>query len=148
MSGPVIRDAMPGDAVVLAGILGDWIRETGWMPVLHDREEDLAFVSGLIKGQTCRVAEGGAGPTGFLARRGGHVDTLYLTSEARGRGIGTGLVDEVKLVEPEIDLWTFQANGGAIAFYQRLGFVVVEETDGRRNDERLPDVRLMWRRGP
>jgi ribosomal protein S18 acetylase RimI-like enzyme len=62
-------------------------------------------------------------------------------------GIGRALVDDVKAVEPEISLWTFQANTRAIAFYRREGFAEAERTEGQRNDERLPDIRMIWRRG-
>jgi ribosomal protein S18 acetylase RimI-like enzyme len=60
---------------------------------------------------------------------------------------GSARLDEVKATEAEITLWTFQANTAAIAFYLKQGFVEVERTDGSHNDERLPDVRMMWRRG-
>jgi hypothetical protein len=42
-------------------------------------------------------------------------------------------------------LWTFQTNTGARRFYERHGFVAVDETDGSANEERAPDVRYAWR---
>lgn len=145
MTGWEITDAAPEDAAALAGILGDWVRETGWMPVLHTRDEDLGFLTGLIGHQVCRVVRGRAGPLGFLARQKGHIDALYLAPGARGKGIDTALLAEVKAREPMVELWTFQANTRAIAFYLREGFHEIERTDGRRNDEGLPDLRLIWR---
>ena len=41
-------------------------------------------------------------------------------------------------------LWTFQQNLRARRFYERHGFVAVEETDGLGNEERAPDVRYLW----
>jgi GNAT superfamily N-acetyltransferase len=145
MTGWTIADATQADAAPLAKVLGDWIRETGWMPVLHSREEDVAFLSGLITTHRVRLVRQGGAPLGFLARRGGHIDAAYLAPIARGRGIGRALLDEVKATAPVIELWTFQANTRAIAFYMREGFVEVERTDGKGNDERLPDLRLIWR---
>jgi hypothetical protein len=29
-------------------------------------------------------------------------------------------------------------------FYERHGFVEAERTDGRRNEERAPDIRYVW----
>ena len=44
--GFTITDASPTDAAPLARSLGDWVRETGWMPILHSRDEDRAFRAG------------------------------------------------------------------------------------------------------
>jgi GNAT superfamily N-acetyltransferase len=138
-------DAVVEDAGPLARILGDWIRETGWMPVLHSREEDAAFVAALIRDQTVRVARTDAGPVGFLARSGGKVAALYLAPGARRGGIGTALLEDAKRGAGELVLWTFLANGQAIAFYLREGFVEIERGDGSGNDEGLPDAKLEWR---
>lgn len=147
MTGFTVSDAVPSDAADLGLILGDWIRETGWMPVLHSREDDRVFLGGLIETHLVRVVRHGETTLGFIARKGGEIDALYLGSAARGRGIGKALVDEVKATEPLASLWTFQANTGAIAFYRREGFIEAERTDGRGNDERLPDIRMTWRSG-
>lgn len=148
MTGWTITRATPADAIPLALILGDWARETGWMPLLHSRDEDAGFLSGLIESHEVRVPRAAARPLGFLAQRHGHIDALYLAPEARGLGIGKALLDQVKTEQPLIELWTFQANVRAIAFYLREGFHEAERTDGRRNDEGLPDLRLVWEKAP
>jgi GNAT superfamily N-acetyltransferase len=137
----VIRRAEAGDAAWCARVLGDWARETGWMPILHSREEDLGFLQGLIARAEVFVAEGG-----FLAREGEEVLALYLAPEARRQGVGKALLDAAKEGQERLTLWAFQRNGGALRFYAREGFVEVERTDGSRNDERLPDVRMVWER--
>jgi GNAT superfamily N-acetyltransferase len=111
------------------------------MPVLHSRDEDLGFLHGLIARSEVFVAEGG-----FLARDGDEVLALYLAPDARGRGVGKALLDAAKEGRERLMLWAFQRNTGALRFYAREGFVEVERTDGARNDERLPDVRLVWER--
>lgn len=140
-----IGDPCPADAVALAGIMSDWVHETEWMPVLHSREDDLRFVADLLGTHHLRVARSGSNPLGFLARQGGLVQALHVATAARGQGIGKALLDEVKLVAPQIELWTFQANRRALAFYRREGFDEAVRTDGRDNDEGLPDVCLIWR---
>ena len=145
MTGWSITDADVADVGALARIIGDWVRETGWMPVLHSREDDEGFVAGLLGGHTVRVARAGVDRLGFLARQGGRVQALHVDMGSRGLGIGKALLDEVKAAEPEIELWTFQANDRALAFYRREGFREVSRTDGSGNDEALPDVCLMWR---
>jgi ribosomal protein S18 acetylase RimI-like enzyme len=143
-----LTDANEGDVVALARVIGDWVREAEWMPVLHTRDEDEGFVAGLLASHAVRVARDGPVPLGFLARHGGRVQALHVAAEARGRGIGRVLLDEVKAVEAAIDLWTFQANARALTFYRREGFQEMERTDGSGTDEGLPDVRLIWRHKP
>lgn len=125
---------------MMAQVLGDWCRDTPWMPKLHSRAEDLGFVTGLLQTHVVRVVEG----LGFLARQGSVVDALYLAPAGRGLGYGRVLLDEVK-VTGLVQLWTFQANLGARAFYLREGLREVRMTDGSGNDEKLPDVWMEWR---
>ena len=139
----MITPATPEDAPALARILGDWVRETGWMPVLHSREEDLDFLSHLIATRTVHVLRLPE-VSGFLARDGGMIEALYLAPQARGKGYGRALLDRAKAAEPKLTLWTFAANHAARAFYAREGFRVAEETDGAGNEARLPDLRLIW----
>jgi len=146
VTGWSITDANVTDVAALARIIGDWVRETGWMPVLHSREDDEGFVAGLLGGHTVRVARDGMARLGFLARQGGRIQALHVEAGARGLGIGKALLAEVKVAEPEIEVWTFQANARALAFYRREGFREAARTDGSGNEEGLPDVRLMWRK--
>jgi ribosomal protein S18 acetylase RimI-like enzyme len=43
-------------------------------------------------------------------------------------------------------LWVFEPNQGAIRFYERNGFVTVRKTDGRDNEEKVPDRLMAWQR--
>jgi GNAT superfamily N-acetyltransferase len=138
------RDAHPADLPVIARILGDWCRDTDWMPKLHSREADLGFLQHLAGRGILRVM--GDPALGFMARQGGEVDALYIAADARGRGLGAALLAEAMAAEPVLTCWTFQANLAAQRFYARAGFVETERTDGAGNDERLPDIRLEWRR--
>jgi GNAT superfamily N-acetyltransferase len=142
-----LRPAAPEDASALAGILGDWVRETGWMPVLHSREEDLGFLGHLIATTDVTLAEDGP-PLGFLALDGEEVRALYLAPAARGRGIGRALLDRAKAARPRLSLWVFEANPRAVAFYGREGFRVAERTSGAGNEEGLPDLRMVWEAPP
>jgi GNAT superfamily N-acetyltransferase len=137
-----LRPAEPADAPALARTLGDWVREAGWMPVLHSREEDVGFLRHLIATTRVTVAEDGA-PLGFLALDGEEVRALYLAPAARGLGWGRRLLDGAKAASPRLRLWTFQANAGARAFYAREGFREVGRTEGD-NEEGLPDLLLAW----
>jgi ribosomal protein S18 acetylase RimI-like enzyme len=148
VTGLRITGADQADVVALARIIGDWVRETAWMPVLHGQAEDEGFVAGLLQSHVVRVARIGSEPLGFLARQEGRVQALHVDGAARGKGIGRALLDEVKAEEPEVTLWTFQANARALDFYRREGFAEAERSDGQTTEERLPDVCLIWRRLP
>lgn len=142
---PVIENAAPSDAAPLGAILSDWIEETDWMPRLHTRDADRAYVADLIQAGGVRVARFGDTPIGFLFERDCHLGALYLAAEARGQGVGKRLLESLKADCDHIDLWTFEANTGARRFYEREGFRTDERTDGD-NAEGLPDLRMIWRR--
>ncbi len=49
------------------------------------------------------------------------LNTLYFASSHQGRGLGRRLLDEA-LGDSPAQLWAFEANARAIAFYERAGF--------------------------
>jgi len=139
-----VSAAKPADAPRLAAVMAGWLNETPWIPNLHTSAEDQRFLRRLIDTVDVIALRNWRGPQGFLARDGEVVHALYLAPKARGRGHGTRLLDVAKTRVPRLELWCFQANTGARAFYAREGFLEVEQTDGAGNDEKLPDVRLVW----
>ena len=75
----------------------------------------------------------------------GWIDQLYVDPAWTGMGLGSRLVELAKSRSPEgLQLWTFASNTDAQRFYQRHGFAVVEATEGSGNEERQPDLRLVW----
>lgn len=137
----MIRRATDVDAQALTRVLGDWVRETGWMPVLHSRDEDMGFLRHQIACAEVWCVDG----AGFIARQGEEVPALYLAPDARGQGLGAALLTRAKQGRTRLQLWTFQKNVGALRFYARKGFAEIDRTNGAENDEKLPDVRLEWR---
>jgi GNAT superfamily N-acetyltransferase len=66
--------------------------------------------------------------------------------KAYAEALGARLVDKAKLLMPNgMRLWTFQSNVRAHKFYEHHGFVVLERTDGRHNEEQSPDVCYEWK---
>ncbi len=138
----IVDIARPEDAPAMAAILSDWIDETGWMPRLHTRAEDRAFVASLLDSHTVHVVRTPR-VAGFLARRGGEIDAFYVSAGARRTGIGSALLEAARAAASPLSLWTFQANEAALRFYTDRGFVEAERSDGCLNEERLPDIRLV-----
>lgn len=145
-----LRAATPLDAGAVGAILHGFNRDTAWMPKLYSEAETISFAGVMIDRGWVRVAERETGRKtviGFIARDGAEICSLYLTPEAQGQGIGVQLLEEAKAQSSVLELWAFEANEDARRFYIREGFHEVTRSDGARNEEGLPDVRLRWQRG-
>lgn len=127
-----------------------------YLPDLHTRAETRAFFKAVAESLEVWVAEaaddGGKRITGFAAIHdaGGEtwLDHLYIHPAMQGRGLGEALLDIVKTQRPQgFSLWTFQQNSGARRFYERHGLTLARLTDGRDNEEKLPDALYVWRSG-
>jgi GNAT superfamily N-acetyltransferase len=82
-----------------------------------------------------------AGLVGILVLDGEWLDQLYVDPDLTGRGIGSRLLAVADRERPRgLQLWTFASNAGAQRFYERHGFVEVDRTDGRSNEEGAPDI--------
>jgi len=118
-----------------------------WLPIVHSPEEDLEFFRDqVLPSQTVIVAETSEQITGFAAYKGEWLNHLYVGPDAWRSGLGSQLLRRVQAASSVLQLWTFQRNRNARAFYARFGFEEVEFTDGQRNEEKTPDVRMIWRR--
>lgn len=143
----VIRRATDADAPAMAGI---WSRSFAvalpGVQRAHTDQQVLAwFRQVVVPAQESWVAEAGGVPVGLMVLDGAELEQLYLDPLWRGRGIGDRLVTLAKERRPNgLTLWTFQVNAPARRFYERHGFVEAERTDGRRNEEREPDIRYVW----
>jgi len=118
-----------------------------WLAGLHTPDEDRAYFVGAVFDE-CEVwgAWDRERLLGFIAFREGWIDQLYVRPGAQSQGVGNRLLDVARRRYSDLRLWTFQRNQRARRFYEARGFVVVEETDGARNEEREPDVQYHWRR--
>ncbi|MEY9784584.1 GNAT family N-acetyltransferase [Sinorhizobium fredii] len=81
---------------------------------------------------------------GIVAFRPAWIDQLYVLPTHQGRGVGASLLNVARTGAAQLSLWTFQRNRGARRFYEKHGFVAVQETDGCRNEKREPGVLYRW----
>jgi len=142
-----IREAHVGDSPAVAELYLRSRRHA--LPGIRGPHSDDAVrgwvAADLLPRDGTWVAEVAGIPVGFITMEAGWVEQFYLDPPWTGRGIGTLLLDQVKALSPGgLQLWTFQANERARAFYLRHGFAEVERTDGARNEEGAPDARLVW----
>jgi ribosomal protein S18 acetylase RimI-like enzyme len=142
-----LRNARSQDMAVCAGMVNDWIDATGWMPRVHSHADVLKQYQAeeMIKRHTL-VAVDGARVRGFVTMtKDGFVTALHVEQASRSQGIGGMLLERAKReLSPEVNLYSFQANDKANAFYQRHGFVEINRTSGD-NEENLPDILMEWR---
>ncbi len=143
----VMRRAEPADAAAVADV---WLRSyTAALPGVRrahtDDEVRAWFRDVVVPERETWVADAGGTVVGLLVLGAGEIEQLYLDPAWRGRGLGDRFVALAqRLSGGGLSLWTFQVNTSAGRFYERHGFVAVERTDGRDNEEREPDVRYVW----
>ncbi|MEX0350469.1 MAG: N-acetyltransferase family protein [Paracoccaceae bacterium] len=142
----LLRPARPTDAGRTGEILHSFARDNDWMPELHSAAETIAFCGTMIARDWMTVAELDGTVEGFLARDGTLIHSLYLSPHIRGLGVGARLLARAKAESERLELFAFQANPRAARFYLREGFTEVARSDGRNNDENLPDIKFIWSR--
>ena len=79
---------------------------------------------------------------GFVGLNGHHIEGIFVAGDARSRGIGKGLLDFVKERKRPLSLNVYRKNLRAIRFYEREGFVTVEEGLDEGTGE--PDLFMKW----
>lgn len=140
-----MRRATPADAASLGPVFTAARLALGFFPALHTAAEDVAYFAAAVGRDEVFVTEVAGEIAGFCVATPTRLEHLYVHPDHQGRGMGSALFDAVAAARPSgFDLWVFEANERAIAFYEARGCVEVERTDGARNEERLADRRLMW----
>lgn len=147
MTGPGFRLRRAGieDAATIAR-LHRAVRDEAlpYLPRLHTPEADLRHMRDHVLAHDAVVIAEGDTALGYCAYREGWLDDLYVLPAWHGRGIGTALLDAARRGQSLVQLWVFQRNRAARRFYERRGFRLIEETDGRDNEEKEPDALYEW----
>lgn len=143
-----LRRASLDDMPVLARLYRRTVQTSlPFLPTLHTPQEDAWwFCERLFAINEVWLEEGADGPEGYIAFRSDFIEHLFVRPESQGVRVGVRLLEKAKAHAAELSLWTFQQNLRARRFYEKHGFVAVTETDGRDNEEQLPDVLYRWRR--
>ncbi|MBL8773594.1 MAG: GNAT family N-acetyltransferase [Phenylobacterium sp.] len=140
----ILRPATPADAPALGRIHILAMRTLTFLPQLHTVEEAQGWMAQtVLPAHAVTVAELDGQAVGYVACSEGWIDQLYVHPEHHGRGIGAALLAAVLADDRPRQLWTFQQNARARAFYEARGFRAVEFTDGAGNEEKTPDVRYV-----
>jgi putative acetyltransferase len=145
----MIRRAGADDVDAIARVFRRSFATLDFLPTLHTPEEEREHLRRVVVEQEVWVAVRGSRVVGFTALDGDLGTFLYVDPEAHGSGIGSALLEQVMRARPDgFRFWAFQENANARAFYERRGCRAVEFTDGRGNEEKMPDVLYEWRPEP
>lgn len=128
----------------LAGILWAFGRSAPWLPQVRARRTDLRLMTQVTRRGWVRLLRDRRGPAAFIARDGARIHALYVHPRARRRGLGRALLAEAKAEAARLELWVAEANDSARAFYAAQGFAEARRGFGEGNDERLPDILMVW----
>ncbi|NYD88241.1 GNAT family N-acetyltransferase [Sphingomonas melonis] len=139
----MIRPATPADVPVILRFVRDlaaFEREPDAVEATELMLHDALF--GDRPAAEAVIAEDGTGPLGFAlffhnfstwaGRRGIYLEDLYVTPEARGRGVGGALLRHIAALAVARGCARFEWsvldwNADAIAFYRRMGAVGMDE---------------------
>lgn len=144
---PRLRAAEPGDAAAVARVLIDARRELmPFAPSAHDDESVRRWVAGVLiptGGVTVALVQGDVAGVLAVSQAPGMawIDQLLVHPTCVAAGLGRALLAHALAVLPRpLQLYTFQANHHARAFYERQGFAALAFSDGATNEEHCPDV--------
>ena len=137
--------AIDKDAAEISQILEDWAASNREIPLVHNVEERADYGRWLLEHTSVTMIHNSCGVVGFLALEKHIIQGLYIKKDFQGFGFGQAAIKFAQKQFKELRLWVFQSNIGAQKFYQRLGFQIVEKSDGEDNDYRLPDIFYCWK---
>ena len=137
--------AIDEDTAEISQILEDWAASNHEIPLVHNVEERADYGCWLLEHTSVTMIHNSSGVVGFLALEKHIIQGLYIKKDFQGFGFGQAAIKFAQKQFEELRLWVFQSNIGAQKFYQRLGFQIVEKSDGEDNDYRLPDIFYCWK---
>ncbi|GGM69018.1 N-acetyltransferase [Longimycelium tulufanense] len=140
-----IRSAIPADVPPITQVV---LRVRGEaspaLPRLRTVDEATQWVEETLASHEVHVAEVEGAVVGFSALKGSEVKHLYVHPCARGRGVGSALVEHAKQGHDRLDVHTFRRSERAREFCYRHGFRLVELGDGSHHATVEPDARYFW----
>jgi ribosomal protein S18 acetylase RimI-like enzyme len=148
MTMPVeLKSATPSDSGRIAQLLID--ARAAFMPyapsAYTDEEIQSWVAASLVPSGDVILASANGETVGVMATKlacdCSWITQMVVDPAHVGHRIGSSLLAHaLRILQPPIRLYTFQANTGARRFYERYGFRAIRFTDGRANEEHCPDI--------
>ena len=137
--------AIDEDAVEISQILEDWAKSNHEILLVHSIGERADYGRFLLEHTSVTLIQRNGRAVGFLALEKHTIQALYIRKDFQGLGFGQAAIRFVQTQTQELWLWVLQSNIDAQRFYERLGFQLVEVSDGQDNDYNLPDMFYSWK---
>ena len=141
-----ITDATAMDAGAIGAILSEAVDLADWHPRVHSRAEEIHYCSRMIELGWVRVARKNGKVVGFIARDRQDIVALYIDSEVQRSGVATQLLKDAQETETRLIAWCYVQNIAAQKLYIEEKFWEVSQTDGLKNDAKLPDIKYIWKK--
>ena len=144
---PLLRAALPGDAVELTSVLlRSRSQAMPWLVSPHDEPSTRWRMQHvLLVERRVRVAHDADRVLGFAAATDTWLEQLYVDPEHQGQGVGRVLLEDAKRLRPDgLRLHVFTRNAHARRFYEVHGFQLVEQSDGHDNEGLEPGCTYAW----
>jgi ribosomal protein S18 acetylase RimI-like enzyme len=138
-------EASDEDAIEISQILEDWAKSNHEIPLAHNNDERADYGRWLLEHTSVTMIQSNGRVIGFLALEKHTIQALYIKKDFQRLGFGQAAIRFVQKQSQELGLWVLQSNIDAQRFYQRLGFQLVEISDGQDNDYNLPDIFYSWK---
>lgn len=144
-----IEIARPEEAPVITNLFISARKGMVYLPEIHTNAETLDYISSLVNQGKIYVLKNNKTIVGLMMVGEGYLHHLYIDPAYHGKGYGKMLLDKAKELFPEgMYLWVFEQNLGAIKFYEREGFRLLEKRDREHadNEEGLADRKYFWKK--
>lgn len=143
-----IIKAKAADAKAVFAIFTNSRAGMKYLPVVHTQEEiEKFFTSLVVKGEIVLIKNDDV-IAGFMQIEDEWLHHMYIAPKFQNMGFGKLLLNRAKELSPKgIQLMVFEENKGAIQFYEREGFILLEKRsqEQTKNEENLPDRRYIWK---
>lgn len=124
----MIRDFQNTD---LEPVLDIWLRASiqahHFIPATFWRNQLDAMREVYLPSAASRVFEADGSVAGFCSIYGDTLAALFVSPEHQGSGIGTQLLADARMSRSTLQLAVYSANAPSLSFYEKHGFVVLNE---------------------